>query len=1001
MERLVGDLVVSDEYQGIGKVYSIDELKNVTKVSFFESPENPNARTITVRLESLQNALLFDETVIYCIHSLHKKWQRARYGGARPNGEHLIIFRRGEDDVVPTSEIYVINLSQEKALDPRAFLSQRCCDTPMFLNHRSNFVNSYIEQRSSCRSISSVLSSGVKLEAYQLAVVRRVLKDDVKKYLLADEVGLGKTIEAGMIIRQLMTDNHSCQAIIAVPESLVRQWTDELTERFFLGKLLGENIVICSHSEIDKELSKLDFPPEIIVIDEAHQIAGRAWSNDSSVNKSFDRIATMCSASEVCLLLSGTPLNGNERNFLAMLHLLSPESYRLDEEGVDSFNMKISQRESLGGIYQALTPNNDNATLSDLLEQIKSIISEDVLLNEFINIAVPLVDWLDGVEDGDERKQSIVNIRNHIGENYRLHQRMLRNRREDNYISSLFPGLSGVHPLIWSVDERSISVEQGLDAYRSEFLSNNVATKCITKKNFGFLVEKAICSPISFFQYLTQILSNCSEEIEIFEREVIEELLDNAKQEQQQKDLVLLNYVQEWLGDNASGKIVVFAGSVDRAMHVISILEFQFGEIIERHKPGYPTKFNSECEIRVLVCDEQGEDGLNLHGGKKLVVHYDLPMSISRIEQRLGRVNRYSADIIASPVQSIVLIPDSQSYSYYWLKILNEDIEVFSTSVASLQYVLEPYIQEAWNETFLKGYDELIFLGKLLQGEKGLIQKEKVKICAQEQLNNLEDEIVKAQEYSALVQNADNYAESQTNEMQGWLTKMLHFKRISGPDSFTYRYKYQAGTLLDCNTFIEKCLLGIDFENSTGESPVTHLMSFDRGVCSHGNNIQPFRYGQPFLDTIYDALENDSRGISAAHVRFLNKGKMAATSFFCIEWLVVHQGENQVVDDELFSPRVIRQWLTPEGKLVSNEKTIAFLDKPYNKSGEFGYKDVNLRTERWVSIEEEFPENEWEALVNSVYQSGREKVNEVLNDNLQFELSIDCISFSVIIVTGS
>ena len=442
MAQLIGNLVTSDIFQGIGKVYSVDEVENVATVTFFESPEKPDARPMVISIALLRNVTLGDETVIYCIHPLHGKWQRARYGGPRPNEQHLVIFRQGEDDVMPTSDIYVINIGDTDYLDPRAFLSQRCCDTPLFLNHRSNFVNSYIEQRNSCRSISSVLSSGIELEVYQLAVVRRVLQDSTKKYLLADEVGLGKTIEAGMIIRELMINDFSSKAIIAVPEALIEQWTDELTQRFFLEALLDEGIIICSHDDFESELINLDSPPRIVVIDEAHQIAGRGWSNDVTVKNSYARIADACARSEVCLLLSGTPLNGNETNFLSMLHLLNPESYPLTETGIDSFKVKIAERESLGGIYQALTPSNDNSTLSDLFDQIKSVIPSDTLLNDLIGIASPLVDWLNGVEDGDQRANAVNNIRLYLGEHYRLHQRMLRNRREDPYIASLFPGLA-------------------------------------------------------------------------------------------------------------------------------------------------------------------------------------------------------------------------------------------------------------------------------------------------------------------------------------------------------------------------------------------------------------------------------------------------------------------------------------------------------------------------------------------------------------------------------
>jgi ATP-dependent helicase HepA len=1000
--QLIGNLVSSDEFKGVGKVYSVDEVQNVATVTFFESPENTDARPLVVSFELLKEVSLGDETVVYCIHPLHKKWQRARYGGSRPNGQHLVIFRQGEDDVMPISDIYVINIGEKHYLDPRAFLSQRCSDTPLFLNHRSNFVNSYIEQRKACKSISSVLSSGIELEVYQLAVVRRVLQDNTKKYLLADEVGLGKTIEAGMIIRELMIHDFSCKAIIAVPETLIQQWTDELTQRFFLGALLDESIIICSHDDFENKLIELGTTPKIVVIDEAHQISDRGWSNNIEIKKSYSRIAKACAQSEVCLLLSGTPLNGNESNFLSMLHLLNPESYSLSKEGIENFKVKILERESLGGIYQALTPSNDNTTLSDLLEQIKSVIPLDALLNKLIDITAPLVDWIDGEEEGDDRSQAINNIRSYLGENYRLHQRMLRNRREDPYISGLFPGLAGVEVLPWSIDETSLSIEQSLDRFRGEFLSTNIPTETITHDNFRTWISQALSNPILVAERATKALEKTDRNIETFEIEMLEELINNAKQEQEEKDFIFLSYIERWLNNNTTGKIIVFGGNAKTVKYVAPILTRRFGDMIELHVPGEILQFNKGTKIRILICDENGEDGLNLHGGKKLVVHYDLPMSISRIEQRLGRVNRYSADIAASPIQSIAFSPQSNSFSNHWLRLLNEDIKIFNKSVASLQYVLEPHIERAWISLSTIGYEGLIAIGKEFRGESGLIHSECLKIKSQEQLNNLESEIHAAQEYSLRILESDERAELHANKMEGWLTKGLLFRRKRGEKNNTFRYEYQTGTLMDSKTFISKCLLGIDFDSSTPRAPVTHLMSFDRQVCSQGSNTQPFRYGQPFLDTIYDALNTDSRGISAAQIRYLNASKIKEpVAFFNIEWFVSHKSNNQIASDETYPPHIIRQWLTSAGALVKAENIVSLLEKPYNPKGDKGYTDVNLRSERWEWVEEYFPQRHWAELVNSTYQRGYEQAIETLDSNIQESLSIDCLSFSVVIVAGA
>ena len=92
------------------------------------------------------------------------------------------------------------------------------------------------------------------LEDYQIEIVSRVLKDPIQRYLLSDEVGLGKTIEAGIILKQFVNDspqNH--KTIIITPPTLVIQWERELEKRFFLStEIEDKSIEIFSYDDYDK-----------------------------------------------------------------------------------------------------------------------------------------------------------------------------------------------------------------------------------------------------------------------------------------------------------------------------------------------------------------------------------------------------------------------------------------------------------------------------------------------------------------------------------------------------------------------------------------------------------------------------------------------------------------------------------------------------------------------------------------------------------------------------
>ena len=104
---------------------------------------------------------------------------------------------------------------------------------------------------------------------HQVAAVRRVLSDPIQRYLLADEVGLGKTIEAGLIIRQHLIDNPETEVLIATPSALCGQWQQELAEKLRLDQF-GEPFECCSHADI----ARVTRTPDVLVVDEAHHLVG-------------------------------------------------------------------------------------------------------------------------------------------------------------------------------------------------------------------------------------------------------------------------------------------------------------------------------------------------------------------------------------------------------------------------------------------------------------------------------------------------------------------------------------------------------------------------------------------------------------------------------------------------------------------------------------------------------------------------------------------------------
>ncbi|TIX55891.1 MAG: DEAD/DEAH box helicase, partial [Mesorhizobium sp.] len=197
---------------------------------------------------------------------------------------------------------------------------------------------------SASQGLTSLLSAGIDFVPHQVAAVRRVLSDPIQRYLLADEVGLGKTIEAGLIIRQHLIDNAETRVLIAAPAKLCEQWRRELGKKLRLDQF-GAPFECCSH----EDLARVSRTPDVLAVDEAHHLVG---FEDGPMAQSAARLRELAQDAPVLLLLSATPPLGDEAKFLALLNLLDPLTHPLED--LAGFRIKLEQRRSIGRVLLSL-----------------------------------------------------------------------------------------------------------------------------------------------------------------------------------------------------------------------------------------------------------------------------------------------------------------------------------------------------------------------------------------------------------------------------------------------------------------------------------------------------------------------------------------------------------------------------------------------------------------------------------------------------------------------
>ncbi|RYF39892.1 MAG: restriction endonuclease subunit R, partial [Comamonadaceae bacterium] len=148
-------------------------------------------------------------------------------------------------------------------------------ETPRYRDVREPVRRLLIAERAATGSATGIASSGVQMHAHQINAALRIIRDPIQRYLLADEVGMGKTIQAGLVMRQILHDSPGRRVGVVVPDALKGQWRAELRDKFHLGDFPthdGEDPVrILGHSQVDDWDAFGDL--DLLVVDEAHLLA--------------------------------------------------------------------------------------------------------------------------------------------------------------------------------------------------------------------------------------------------------------------------------------------------------------------------------------------------------------------------------------------------------------------------------------------------------------------------------------------------------------------------------------------------------------------------------------------------------------------------------------------------------------------------------------------------------------------------------------------------------
>ncbi|NVK42493.1 MAG: RNA polymerase-associated protein RapA [Oceanospirillaceae bacterium] len=236
--------------------------------------------------------------------------------------------------------------------------------------------------------VYGLLGGRVQLLPHQFYIASQVTGRAAPRVLLADEVGLGKTVEAGLIMHQLLFSDRAKRVLVVVPDSLVHQWLVEMLRRFNLrfsildplrctamemaddgNPFESAQLVICSLSFLtgddDRRRAALEAGWDLMVVDEAHHLG---WSEEAA-SHSYLAIEELARAIPGLLLLTATPEQLGPDGHFARLRLLDPDRYH----DLRAFREEESEYRTISNLVERLQAEDVRSQLHDAPDLVRAL----------------------------------------------------------------------------------------------------------------------------------------------------------------------------------------------------------------------------------------------------------------------------------------------------------------------------------------------------------------------------------------------------------------------------------------------------------------------------------------------------------------------------------------------------------------------------------------------------------------------------------------------------
>lgn len=524
--------------------------------------------------------------------------------------------------------------------------------------------------------------AGIRIDAYQLDPLQKALALPRVNLFIADDVGLGKTIEAGLIARELLLRRKINRIVVVAPPSMLPQWRDELEARFGLGFVVMDRDYIAkmrrergygvnpwtTHSLflfsnrrlIDENYSTglVDWlgelsPQSLLILDEAHHAApssGAKYAIDSQITRAVRDIAKRF---EHRLFLSATPHNGHSNSFTALLEILDPNRFfrgmdlrKGDLSPVLVRRIKDDIRAIEGGFPERKPEQVD---IQNLPED-----APELVLSRKFDAYREMREARIAAESASKRSQArlvLINLQKRLlssieafWRTVRVHRDAMRRAAAGEITSRVPADLGRLLSPIGADDDRATSADSEALFEQMEAALDAATRGTVTEDEKASILDAEL-------QALDELVTLADRYRDIDDARIakLREWIDanqcpgvlaKTKGAKWNRRRVIIFTEWEDTRRYLERRLASAIAETDRADERIAVYS---GATSQEQREALKHAFNADPDktpIRILIATDSAREGLNLQRQCYDLFHFDLPWNPSRIEQRNGRIDR-------------------------------------------------------------------------------------------------------------------------------------------------------------------------------------------------------------------------------------------------------------------------------------------------------------------------------------------------------------------------